>query len=63
MPKLLNVMENTKQLYAIDLLLEDVRTVNPTIRIVAKKLKCEDNLDTLKDDVIDYLINLRKEIS
>lgn len=56
-------MENTKQLYAIDLLLEDVRTVNPTIRIVAKKLKCEDNFDALKDDVIDYLINLRKEIS
>ncbi|UYA57664.1 hypothetical protein SCREM1_207 [Synechococcus phage S-CREM1] len=40
---------------ALDLLLEDLHTVNSKIRLEAKKLNCEKELDSLKEELIDFL--------
>ena len=56
-PKVLPV-ELKKQ--AIDLMLEDLHTKNVDIRVTAKKLGCEDELEELKLNLIEYLYSLKK---
>lgn len=48
-----------KRLQAIDLMLEDLQTNHPKIRIVAKKLDCEDELEALKGEILDYLYSIK----
>lgn len=50
---------NQKQLQALDLMLEDLQTSHPEIRTVAKKLNCEDELEELKVEIIDYLYSIK----
>lgn len=45
---------------AIDLMLEDLHTKNVDIRIAAMKLECEDELEELKLNLIEYLYSLKK---
>jgi hypothetical protein len=52
-----------KQLEAIDLLIEDVRTPHNEIRMRAKKLECDSELTVWQDFVLEYLQNLRRTIS
>ena len=54
-------MEN--QLKAIDLMLLDVKTSHPEIRIQAKNLNCEDELNAIQTEIVEYLLNLRNKIS
>lgn len=48
-----------KELQALDLMLEDLHTSRPEIRTVAKKLDCEDELEALKVEIIDYLYSIK----
>jgi len=50
---------NQKEQQAIDLLLEDLHTNHYEIRIHAKKLNCEAELEKCKNDLINYLQSLR----
>ena len=50
---------NQKELQAIDLMLEDLHTNHHKIRVVAKKLKCERELEELKTSIIDYLYDVK----
>lgn len=52
-----------KQLEAIDLLIEDIRTPHNEIRMQAKKLECNSELTVWQDFVLEYLQNLRHTIS
>lgn len=44
---------------AIDLMMEDLHTIHPNIRIAAKKEDCEEELDILKEVLLDYLLELK----
>jgi hypothetical protein len=46
---------NEPQKEAIDLMLEDLYTIHNNIRERAKILNCEQELNQLRDDVVDYL--------
>ena len=48
-----------KELQAIDLMLEDLQTSHPEIRVVAKELNCEKELEELKINLINYLNELK----
>ena len=50
---------NQKELQAIDLMLEDLHTNHHEIRVIAKKLKCERELEELKTSIIDYLYDVK----
>lgn len=45
---------------AIDLMIEDLHTIHHEIRIKAKSEGCEQQLDTIKSQLLDYLKFLRK---
>lgn len=60
-PSLSNLMTQ-KQSQAIDLMIEDLYTVHTDIRTEAKKLGCEDELNTIKSSMIDYLYQLKINI-
>lgn len=49
-----------KEQQAIDLLLEDLHTHHYEIRVHAKNLNCEVELEERKNDLINYLQSLRK---
>ena len=51
-----------KQLEAIDLLIEDLRTPHSQIRMRAKKLECDSELTIWQDFVLEYLKNIRYTI-
>ena len=53
-------MLNQLKKQAIDLMLEDLHTKNVDIRVTAKKLGCEDKLEELKLNLIEYLYSLKK---
>ena len=44
-------------------MLLDVKTSHPEIRIQAKKLNCEDELNLIQDNVIEYLLSFRSKLS
>jgi hypothetical protein len=48
-----------KELQAIDLMLEDLHTNHHEIRVIAKQLECEKELEELKINLIDYLHSLK----
>lgn len=48
-----------KDCQAIDLLLEDLHTNHYEIRVTAKTLQCENELEKYKDVLIDYLETLK----
>jgi hypothetical protein len=50
---------NQKELQALDLMLEDLQTSHPEIRTVAKKLDCENELEALKVEILDYLYSIK----
>jgi hypothetical protein len=50
------------KLKAIDLMLLDIKTSHPEIRVQAKKSNCEKELDILKDELIEYLIENRSKL-
>lgn len=45
---------------AIDLMLEDLHTKNIEVRTTAKKLGCEEELEELKINLIEYLYSLKQ---
>lgn len=45
---------------AIDLMLEDLHTKNIEVRTTAKKLGCENELEELKINLIEYLYSLKQ---
>jgi PP-loop superfamily ATP-utilizing enzyme len=45
---------------AIDLMLEDLHVKNIEIRTTAKKLGCENELESIKCQLIDYLYGMRE---
>jgi len=49
----------TKEQMAIDLMLEDLHTNHFEIRCTAKTMECEDELESLKYQLIDYLYRIR----
>ena len=53
-------MLNQLKKQAIDLMLEDLHTKNVDILVTAKKLGCEDELEELKLNLIEYLYSLKK---
>lgn len=48
-----------KQLEAIDLFIEDIKTPHSNIRMRAKKLDCDKELTIWQDFVLEYLRNIR----
>lgn len=44
-------------------MLLDVKTSHPEIRIQAKKLNCEEELDEIKNNIIEYLLSIRNKSS
>lgn len=57
-------MENDKlTATAIDLMLLDIKTSHPEIRIEAKKLNCEDELNIIQNSIIEYLLNCRRKLT
>lgn len=54
--------KGTKELNAIDLLIEDLNVSHTDIRVTAKQLGCEHELDEWKAQVIEYLAIKRGEI-
>lgn len=44
-------------------MLLDIKTSHPEIRIEAKNLNCEDELNTIQDSIIEYLLNRRRELT
>lgn len=53
-------MTQNKELLALDLIIEDIRTKNLEIRKTAKHLDCEYELDVWRDKLLDYMIEKRK---
>jgi hypothetical protein len=51
-----------KQNQAIDLMIEDLYTIHTDIRSQAKELGCEDELNTIKNSVLDYLRQIKINI-
>ena len=51
---------NQQKSRAIDLIVEDLHTKHHEIRTKAKKEGCEQELDVVKQQLIDYLQFLRK---
>lgn len=52
----------SKELEAIDLLIQDLNTIHSNIRSEAKEKGCEKELDTWKEEVIEYLTIKRGKI-
>lgn len=46
------------QIEARNLMLEDLHTVHSDIRLEAKKLNCESELENIKELLINYLLEL-----
>lgn len=46
---------SSKYSQAIDLMIQDLYTSHSEIRNEAKMLNCEDELNTIRDDIISYL--------
>ena len=44
-------------------MLLDVKTSHPEIHIQAKELNCEEELDEIKNNIIEYLLSIRNKIS
>lgn len=40
-------------------MMEDLHTIHPNIRLAAKKEDCEEELDKLKEVLLDYLLELK----
>jgi hypothetical protein len=53
---------NLKSKIAIDLLLEDLKTTNSSVRSRAKEFECENYLNYWRDKAIDFLMNERFKI-
>lgn len=53
-------MLNQSKRQAIDLMLEDLHTKNIEVRTTAKELGCEEELEEIKTNLIDYLYSLKK---
>jgi hypothetical protein len=51
---------NLQKSRAIDLMIEDLHAIHHEIRCRAKKEGCEQELDVVKQQLIDYLHFLRK---
>lgn len=51
---------NQSKSKAIDLMIEDLHTAHHEIRSTAKKQGCEEELDVVKNQLLDYLNFLRK---
>lgn len=49
----------TAQKEAINLMLEDLHTVHPDIRLNAKQLQCETELEDIKEILIHYLLSMK----
>jgi len=46
------------QIEARNLMLEDLHTIHSNIRLDAKQLDCEQELEEIKELLIDYLLSL-----
>lgn len=52
----------SKDLAAIDLFIEDIKTPHTQITTLAKQQNCDDELTVWKNLVVDYLQNMRETI-
>lgn len=48
-----------KRILALDLLIEDLHTVHPDIRTRSKEFECEDELNELQFEIIQFLSKKR----
>lgn len=55
----MDTQNTTKENQAIDLMIEDLHTCHTGIRIEAKKIGCEEELEKLKNQLVDYLHQIR----
>jgi len=51
---------NQRKNQAIDLMIEDLYTVHSDIRLAAKELGCESELEKLKTSLIEYLYSQKQ---
>jgi hypothetical protein len=52
-----------KNLEAIDLLIENLQTPHSEIRVLSKKLQCDQELIVWQDFVLEYLQNIRHTLN
>lgn len=57
------IQKTKNQIKALDLMILDLQTIHPEIRIEAKENHCEDELIELKETLLSYLMSTRKNIS
>jgi hypothetical protein len=48
---------------ALDLMIEDLHEKHVYIRLQSKYIGCEEELDLIKEDILNYLNNKRKQIT
>lgn len=53
------MIKDEKEVKAIDLMILDLETRHSEIRVEAKELHCEDELDFLKDFLLEVLVRMR----
>lgn len=51
-----------KEKLALDFFLEDLKSVNVSVRCRAKEFECENELNYWRDKVIDYLMKQRTQL-
>lgn len=51
-----------KQIQAIDLMIEDLHSRHHEIRVIAKKLNCEKELDEIKKSLLEYIDKTKNQI-
>lgn len=55
-------MTESKELLALDLIIEDLVTKHLQIRNIAKELQCETELDVWRDELLSYMIEKRMKL-
>lgn len=56
------IQKESKEVNALDLLIEDLNVVHSDIRTRAKTLACENELDNWKNEVLEYLQTRRESL-
>ena len=51
------------RIQALDLMIEDLHEKHVDIRLQARHIGCEEELDLIKEDILNYLNNKRKQIT
>ena len=54
--------KHSKKIDALDLLIEDISTIHPNIRKEAKKMQCEEELNSYAEDILEYIKQKRNDL-